>query len=302
MRRCTARQRPRVPTVGPSARRPRRRPRACQGGPIPASVAARRARCGLVSTPDPLGTRPTSTANAWPPTRPVGPAPSGTARSTVLDRLLGGQAPAWHRDAACRGQDTSVFFRDDRKGQARTAAATWCAGCPVREPCLQVAQAIPEQFGVFGGLTARERDQLRRQARQARQAGRPRQAARTERAERDRAEAEAERRREETEVELAAARADAERRRAEAEGRWELALADAARLAGEVASLESERERQAIAVARDRARRRARYWAMRARLAVDEAAAEEYRLRVRRDCRAYAARQRARLAAEREAS
>ena len=45
------------------------------------------------------------------------------------------------------------------------AAKEICADCPARVPCLSVG--ISERFGVWGGLDALERKQLRRQRRAA---------------------------------------------------------------------------------------------------------------------------------------
>jgi hypothetical protein len=35
-------------------------------------------------------------------------------------------------------------------------------GCPVRTECLQFALDVKDQWGVFGGLTAKERQRLKR--------------------------------------------------------------------------------------------------------------------------------------------
>jgi WhiB family redox-sensing transcriptional regulator len=66
----------------------------------------------------------------------------------------------WADDAACRGMDTKLFF-PERGEQAATAKAI-CRRCPVRRECLDVAQVN----GVWGGLSATERKELR-QARES---------------------------------------------------------------------------------------------------------------------------------------
>jgi len=38
-----------------------------------------------------------------------------------------------------------------------------CRGCVVREDCLEYALANGEKFGIWGGLSERERRRLRRQ-------------------------------------------------------------------------------------------------------------------------------------------
>ena len=71
----------------------------------------------------------------------------------------------WSERALCRQIDADVFFpeRDDdatpRAEKVATAKAV-CALCPARNQCLQAALDINERFGVWGGLTTRERDRL----------------------------------------------------------------------------------------------------------------------------------------------
>ena len=68
-------------------------------------------------------------------------------------------AAHWRELAACRGTDLEVFFpgRDESAGPARQA----CAVCPVRQPCLDYAITNRIAYGVWGGLTERERRALR---------------------------------------------------------------------------------------------------------------------------------------------
>jgi WhiB family redox-sensing transcriptional regulator len=55
---------------------------------------------------------------------------------------------------ACAGLDTEMFFSDSTSTTARAKAI--CSQCPVRDLCLDWAIQNAE-FGVFGGLTAKER-------------------------------------------------------------------------------------------------------------------------------------------------
>jgi hypothetical protein len=57
-------------------------------------------------------------------------------------------------DGACVGVDTEVFFSDS-PNDIRLAKAI-CEGCPVKNMCLEWANAYAE-FGIFGGLTPEER-------------------------------------------------------------------------------------------------------------------------------------------------
>lgn len=71
----------------------------------------------------------------------------------------------WQDQALCRRVDAERFFNDDRvarKDQRRreVAAKRVCRHCPVVQDCL--AHALhSEAHGVWGGLTAAEREALR---------------------------------------------------------------------------------------------------------------------------------------------
>lgn len=67
---------------------------------------------------------------------------------------------SWRDDALCAQTDPTVFFPD--KGESPTAARRVCFACPVRRECLTHAVAAPEPWGVWGGLTARQRRRLTR--------------------------------------------------------------------------------------------------------------------------------------------
>jgi len=71
----------------------------------------------------------------------------------------------WREDAACKGLDTGMFFpvNDDAAGAAKAV----CAGCPVRDACLDWALTTRQEDGVWGGLTDNERRRLRRRRRDA---------------------------------------------------------------------------------------------------------------------------------------
>jgi WhiB family transcriptional regulator, redox-sensing transcriptional regulator len=71
----------------------------------------------------------------------------------------------WREEAACKGLDTGIFFpsSDAEAGAAKLV----CAGCPVREACLEWAIASRQEDGVWGGMTDTERRRLRRRRRDA---------------------------------------------------------------------------------------------------------------------------------------
>jgi WhiB family redox-sensing transcriptional regulator len=64
----------------------------------------------------------------------------------------------WRADALCAQTDPEVFFPE--RGGSPAAAKAVCRVCPVRVSCLAFALAAGEVFGVWGGLTARERRRL----------------------------------------------------------------------------------------------------------------------------------------------
>jgi hypothetical protein len=68
-------------------------------------------------------------------------------------------AARWRELAACRGTGLEVFFPE--RGESAGPARRVCAACPVRQPCLDYAITNRIAYGVWGGLTERERRALR---------------------------------------------------------------------------------------------------------------------------------------------
>lgn len=71
-------------------------------------------------------------------------------------------ALAWQADALCAQTDPEAFFPE--KGGSTREAKRICEGCEVRSECLDYALANDERFGIWGGLSERERRKLRREA------------------------------------------------------------------------------------------------------------------------------------------
>jgi WhiB family redox-sensing transcriptional regulator len=75
----------------------------------------------------------------------------------------------WQYRAACRGEDSSLFFapsyfeRKEEKDAREARAKAICARCTVREECLEYALRIREPHGVWGGMNELERRALIRQ-------------------------------------------------------------------------------------------------------------------------------------------
>ena len=87
----------------------------------------------------------------------------------------------WWNRANCKGMDTSIFFPEVKPGRYHldrlevAAARSICAGCVVREECLDDALSLPRDLDVFGGAilagtTPREREAMRRNRAQSRSA------------------------------------------------------------------------------------------------------------------------------------
>ncbi|ALB04451.1 transcription factor WhiB [Kocuria palustris] len=69
----------------------------------------------------------------------------------------------WQTDALCAQTDPEAFFPE--KGGSTRDAKRVCSACPVRDECLDYAMAHDEKFGIWGGLSERERRRLRRAGR-----------------------------------------------------------------------------------------------------------------------------------------
>jgi len=69
---------------------------------------------------------------------------------------------AWQAEAVCAETDPELFFPE--KGGSTREAKRICAGCDVKTQCLEYALANDERFGIWGGLSERERRKLKRRA------------------------------------------------------------------------------------------------------------------------------------------
>jgi len=71
-------------------------------------------------------------------------------------------ALAWQSNALCAQTDPEAFFPE--KGGSTREAKRVCAKCDVRQACLEYALDHDERFGIWGGMSERDRRRLRRQA------------------------------------------------------------------------------------------------------------------------------------------
>ena len=58
----------------------------------------------------------------------------------------------------CGQTDPELFFPE--KGGSTAAAKQLCEKCPVKAECLAFGLANREPYGIFGGLSTRQRDRL----------------------------------------------------------------------------------------------------------------------------------------------
>jgi WhiB family redox-sensing transcriptional regulator len=76
-------------------------------------------------------------------------------------------ATDWRAASACLSADPELFFPMPRGAQSERqtrAALQVCAGCAVRQQCLEFAMRAPEMNGIWGGTTPEERTRARRRA------------------------------------------------------------------------------------------------------------------------------------------
>jgi WhiB family redox-sensing transcriptional regulator len=66
----------------------------------------------------------------------------------------------WQERALCAQTDPEAFFPE--KGGSTREAKRICLGCEVRSECLEYALAHDERFGIWGGLSERERRKLKK--------------------------------------------------------------------------------------------------------------------------------------------
>jgi WhiB family transcriptional regulator, redox-sensing transcriptional regulator len=84
-----------------------------------------------------------------------------------LSRLPGPNADPWDWQllGACRRADPDVFFHPDnergpRRRNREAAAKAVCHRCPVMVECARHALSVREPYGVWGGLTEDDREEI----------------------------------------------------------------------------------------------------------------------------------------------
>ncbi|GAB21073.1 putative WhiB family regulatory protein [Gordonia polyisoprenivorans NBRC 16320 = JCM 10675] len=77
-----------------------------------------------------------------------------------FDDLFDAVEEQWQDRALCAQTDPEAFFPE--KGGSTREAKRICSGCEVKAECLEYALANDERFGIWGGLSERERRRLKR--------------------------------------------------------------------------------------------------------------------------------------------
>ena len=83
-----------------------------------------------------------------------------TSFSTFPAASDGGVELSWQERALCAQTDPEAFFPE--KGGSTREAKKICAQCDVKAQCLEFALNIDARFGIWGGLSERERRRLKR--------------------------------------------------------------------------------------------------------------------------------------------
>ena len=87
----------------------------------------------------------------------------------MLRTLIDPAELAWQDRANCMGVDPDLFFPE--RGASTREAKEVCRGCVVQMDCLEYALANGEKFGIWGGMSERERRRIRRARALARRSG-----------------------------------------------------------------------------------------------------------------------------------
>jgi len=81
-----------------------------------------------------------------------------------------GRATDWRSAGACLSADPDLFFPISVRGPAEkqiARAKMICAGCGVRQECLEFAMTHVLTYGIWGGTTPEDRQRARRRKRRA---------------------------------------------------------------------------------------------------------------------------------------
>ena len=94
------------------------------------------------------------------PTDGAQPGGDGAAVLPLFGTAEDDAVMGWQERALCAQTDPEAFFPE--KGGSTREAKKVCLGCDVRAECLEYALANDERFGIWGGLSERERRKLKK--------------------------------------------------------------------------------------------------------------------------------------------
>ncbi|MCV7099589.1 WhiB family transcriptional regulator [Mycobacterium palustre] len=92
--------------------------------------------------------------------RPTGPRPHGVGVRGVVRSADTGETAGWVSKALCNDSDPDRLFVT---GAAQRKAASICRHCPVMRECAAEALDNRVEFGIWGGMTERQRRALLKQ-------------------------------------------------------------------------------------------------------------------------------------------
>ena len=72
------------------------------------------------------------------------------------------QSLEWQSDGLCAQTDPDVFYPEHGDKHAAQVAKRVCAECPVIKKCLTSALRWNEPYGIWGGMSPKERQELRK--------------------------------------------------------------------------------------------------------------------------------------------
>ena len=79
----------------------------------------------------------------------------------LREAISRGHDLSWQDGANCKGANADLFF-PERGASTRTAKGI-CRECAVRTDCLEFAITTGEKFGIWGGMSERERRRVRKE-------------------------------------------------------------------------------------------------------------------------------------------
>ncbi|KGI70713.1 transcriptional regulator WhiB2 [Mycolicibacterium rufum] len=97
---------------------------------------------------------------AGPMDTSIGGRPQLSLVPDPIDDELATDEDQWQERALCAQTDPEAFFPE--KGGSTREAKRICQGCEVKDACLEYALAHDERFGIWGGLSERERRRIKR--------------------------------------------------------------------------------------------------------------------------------------------